>query len=86
MLWEPQVEISSAEIVKLRRRLGLTQEQFCERFQLEKQTLATWEQGRRTPRGASALYLIMIQRSPETVVHLLMQEARPRRRRLEIAA
>ena len=40
------------EIVKLREDLGLTQRQLAEKIGAHQPTVARWEVGRNTPRGA----------------------------------
>jgi putative transcriptional regulator len=51
----------------LRRRLGLTREQFAIRFGLEVETLRNWELGRREPDATARSYLRAIENDPERV-------------------
>ena len=54
--------------VKTRRRaLGLTQEEFAERYRIPPGTLRDWEQGRFEPDAAARAYLTVIAREPEIV-------------------
>jgi putative transcriptional regulator len=51
----------------LRRALGLTQEEFAERYQIPVGTLRDWEQGRSEPDQPARSYLKVIARDPEHV-------------------
>jgi len=53
----PQVKV-------IRRALGLSQEEFAERFHIPLGTLRDWEQGRKEPDAAARAYLIVIGRNP----------------------
>jgi putative transcriptional regulator len=56
----PQVKV-------IRRALGLSQEEFAERFQIPIGTLRDWEQGRKDPDAAARAYLQVIGRNPRAV-------------------
>jgi putative transcriptional regulator len=56
----PQVKV-------IRRALGLTQEQFAERFHIPLGTLRDWEQGAAQPDQSARAYLTVIARDPEAV-------------------
>ena len=56
----PQVKV-------IRRALGLSQEDFAERFQIPLGTLRDWEQGRKDPDAAARAYLVVIGRNPTAV-------------------
>jgi putative transcriptional regulator len=58
----PKVDVKA-----IRAKLGLTQEEFAARFGFSVNTLRHWEQGKRTPEGATRAYLIVIDRAPATV-------------------
>ena len=51
----------------LRRILGLTQEQFAERYGIPLGTLRDWEQGRSEPDAATRTFLKVIAKHPEMV-------------------
>lgn len=51
----------------IRRALGLSQEEFAERFQIPLGTLRDWEQGRKDPDAAARAYLVVIGRNPAAV-------------------
>ncbi len=43
--------IQKDDVVRLRTRLGLTQEKFAEKLGVDVSTVANWERGRHKPRG-----------------------------------
>jgi SNF2 family DNA or RNA helicase/DNA-binding transcriptional regulator YiaG len=59
---------SVPRVKTIRRALGLTQEQFAERYQIPIGTLRDWEQGRSEPDKAGEAYLRAIARDPERLV------------------
>ena len=58
-------------IKHLRRRLGLTQEEFAARFHLPYSTVRDWEQGVREPDTAARNFLRVIAYDPEAVMQAL---------------
>jgi putative transcriptional regulator len=58
----PEIDIKA-----IRGRLGLTQQEFADRFDFNINTLRHWEQGRRVPDGTARAYLRVIDREPEAV-------------------
>ncbi len=58
-------------IKHLRRRLGLTQEQFAARFHLPYATVRDWEQGVREPDAAARNFLRVIAYDPDAVMKAL---------------
>src|SRR5580700_9208114 len=55
----------------IRRALGLTQEEFAERYHIPLGTLRDWEQGRAEPDQPTRAYLTLIARDPDGVNRLL---------------
>jgi putative transcriptional regulator len=51
----------------VRQALGLSQEEFAERFRIPVGTLRDWEQGRVQPDQAARAYLMVIARNPKAV-------------------
>src|ERR1700691_1801753 len=51
----------------IRRALGLTQEEFAERYHIPLGTLRDWEQGRAEPDQPTRAYLTLIARDPDHV-------------------
>ncbi len=58
-------------ILALRRRLGLSRQEFADRFGLDACILQDWEQGRRVPGRAARVLLTVIDHDPEAVVRAL---------------
>ena len=51
----------------MRRKLGMTQEEFAIRYGLTLARVRDWEQGRSAPDGAARAYLRVIEKEPEAV-------------------
>lgn len=66
-MYKPQ----AVDVSDLRRRLGLTQEQFAARFGFSVATLRHWERGDRAPSGGSLVLLYVIDRNPGAVLEAL---------------
>jgi transcriptional regulator with XRE-family HTH domain len=56
-----------APVKRIRWQLGLSQEDFAERFEIPVGTVRDWEQGRSRPDGAAAAYLKAISNDPASV-------------------
>lgn len=59
----------------VRQALGLSQEEFAERFKIPVGTLRDWEQGRVKPDQAARAYLLVIARNPKAVWEALESAA-----------
>ena len=59
---------------RVRRALGLSQEEFAGRFGIPLRTLQEWEQGRREPDATTLAYLKVIEREPDVVTRALAAE------------
>ncbi len=57
-------------VARLRRRLGLAQIQFVNRYRIPLSTLRQWEQGVREPDAASKLLLAVIAEEPDLVARV----------------
>ena len=66
-------------VARLRRRLGLAQVQFADRYRIPLSTLRQWEQGTREPDAATRLLLAVIAADPALVARVATQVARPAR-------
>src|SRR6266704_623086 len=62
---------SKLDVKSLRRRLGLSQDEFARRYGFTPARIRDWEQGRSKPDGAVRAYLIVIDREPEAVARAL---------------
>ena len=51
---------------RVRKRLGLTQEEFSVRIGVSVNTVRNWEQGKRRPTGTAQSLLKVLDKSPET--------------------
>lgn len=68
------VEAAEIDVRDIRRRLGLTQEQFALRYGLDLRSLQNWETGWRRPDAAVRSYLKVIDRLPEPVSQALEED------------
>ena len=59
------------DVRAMRRRLGMTQENFAIRYGLTLARVRDWEQGRSAPDGAVRAYLKVIEKEPEAVERAL---------------
>ena len=62
-------------VARLRRRLGLAQVQFVNRYKIPLSTLRQWEQGVREPDSASKLLLAVIAEDPDLVARVAAKRA-----------
>jgi putative transcriptional regulator len=60
----------SVRVKDLRKRLGLSQEEFARDYSLDKKTLQGWEIGK-TPDRGNRHFIRMIEKDPETVKRLV---------------
>ncbi len=58
-------------VQRIRRKLGLSQEAFAERFRIPLGTVRDWELHRSEPDQSAKAYLAVIDQEPETVVRAL---------------
>lgn len=67
-----QVEVvQDVDVRAIRTRLGLSREQFAQRFRFPARTVQEWEQGRRRPDQSARAYLTVIERNPKAVEEAL---------------
>lgn len=62
---------SDIDVAAIRKRMGLSQARFAQRFGLSPATIRDWEQRRRRPEGAARILLTIIDREPEAVQRAL---------------
>jgi putative transcriptional regulator len=65
-----------ATVKRIRWQLGLSQEDFANRFEIPIGTVRDWEQGRSRPDRAAAAYLKVIDSDPGSVARALGAETR----------
>jgi len=61
------------DVATIRAKFKMTQDEFSKMFGLKKRTLQEWEQGRRTPTGASKVLLQVLLKEPDAVIRALQQ-------------
>ncbi|MGP8243890.1 MAG: helix-turn-helix domain-containing protein [Bryobacteraceae bacterium] len=61
------VDVPTTDVRAVRRKLGLSQSEFANRFGFGSATLKNWEQGRTRPDGPARVLLAVIARHPEAV-------------------
>lgn len=59
--------LRDVDVRALRTRLGMSREQFAQRFRFPTRTVQEWEQGRRRPDQSARAYLTVIERNPKAV-------------------
>ena len=59
------------DVKAIRKRLGLTQAAFAQRYGFELSSIRNWEQGRRQPEGPARVLLLVINKEPEAVQRAL---------------
>jgi putative transcriptional regulator len=64
---QPARAFAPVDVAAIRKKLGLSQAQFAERYQLSAATVRDWEQKRRVPDRPAANFLTMIDRAPDVV-------------------
>src|SRR5215470_14515477 len=57
----------TVDVKAIRKRLGLTQAAFAQRYGFELSSIRNWEQGRRQPEGPARLLLLVIDKEPDAV-------------------
>ena len=55
------------DALAIRRKLGMTQREFAQRFRFDLNTLRDWEHRRSVPLGHLRYYLVVIDRAPRAV-------------------
>ena len=57
----------SIDVRAIRRKAGMSQDEFARHFGVSRRTVQEWEQGRRAPSGSARAFLTVIDREPEAV-------------------
>jgi putative transcriptional regulator len=66
---------SGKDVTALRRFVGMTQEEFARAVGISVDTLQTWEQGRRRPRGAAVALIRIAASDPRVLRRILSTSA-----------
>lgn len=78
-VWGPgryPIDVPTVNVRAIRRRMGLTQEQFSAKYGFTLAAVRNWEQGRRRPERAARLLLKVIEMHPEVVEDALAEGSR----------
>jgi putative transcriptional regulator len=67
--------VASVDVAALRKKLGLSQTVFAERFGLSAATVRDWEQGRRFPDRTARTLLAVIAKTPGAVTSAVKSSA-----------
>lgn len=59
--------VAVPDVKSVRKKLKMSQQLFAETYRIPVATLRNWEQGRRSPDPATAAYLTVIEKAPDTV-------------------
>ena len=62
---------AAIDVQALRKRIGLTQEEFAAKFAVSLGTLRHWERGDRTPHGPALVLLRVIEKEQHAVLRAL---------------
>jgi len=61
------IVVEVPDVRAIRKKLGMSQEQFAQTYRIPLATLKNWEQGRRHPDAPAAAYLRAIARRPRDI-------------------
>jgi putative transcriptional regulator len=59
------------DVQEIRRRTGLSQPLFAQRYHIPLPVLRSWEQGKRTPDATAQAYLRCISKAPDDIAGLI---------------
>ncbi|MFH1157425.1 MAG: helix-turn-helix domain-containing protein [Pseudomonadota bacterium] len=62
---------NAADVTGIRKKTGLTQQEFSRAFDIPLSTLRKWEQGNRIPHGPAGALLKVIEYNPKAVMQAL---------------
>lgn len=68
------LRVPTIDLKAVRKRLGLSQSQFADRFGFSAASVRNWEQGRTRPDGAARVLLLVIAKHPDAVADALKSE------------
>ena len=69
------IRLKDLDVRDLRRRLAMTQREFCDAYGFELATLRHWERGDRKPRGAALILLNVVRHNPGAVRAAILNAA-----------
>ena len=65
---------TTIDVRAIREKASMSQDEFARQYGFSKRSLQQWEQGRRTPTGASRAFLVVIASEPDAVHRALALE------------
>jgi putative transcriptional regulator len=71
-------QISTAEVTRLRERIGMSQSVFAGVLNVSTKTVQSWEQGQRQPSQAALRMLQLLKERPRTVCEMVGLPFKPR--------
>lgn len=66
-------KIEEPDVVAIREKYGMTQQEFSSLLGISVGTLRNWEQGRRKPQGPAKVLLRIAQKRPKAILESLSQ-------------
>jgi putative transcriptional regulator len=69
---------AAVDVKAIREKVRMSQNEFARQYGFSKRSLEQWEQGRRTPTGASRAFLVVIASEPDAVHRALTRGPRVR--------
>jgi putative transcriptional regulator len=72
-------EFPESEVLKIRKRYGLSQDKFASLMGISVGTLRNWEQGRRKPEGPARVLLMVATKHPEALLDVVSNEKKKKR-------
>ena len=70
-----QFEIDAVDIKNIRQQFDLSQREFAGLLGISINTLQNWEQGRRKPRGAAHVLLLVAKKHPQALWDVVQENA-----------
>jgi len=67
---------ATIDVKAIREKVRMSQDEFARQYGFSKRSLEQWEQGRRTPTGASRAFLVVIASEPDAVHRALTRGPR----------
>ncbi len=67
---------ATVDVKAIREKSQMSQDEFARQYGFSKRSLEQWEQGRRTPAGASRAFLVVIASEPDAVHRALARVPR----------
>lgn len=76
----PPPQAGPGDVVRIRRKLGMSQALFAACLNVSKKTVQSWEQGTRVPAAGELRLLQLIEHEPERFERFVLPRSAPRRK------